>query len=286
MNNYETRDNVDKTTAESPYLFSRKDENHQTAIPIGNTVVGGDKVLFFAGPCSVESKQQIIDIAYELKEAGATALRGGAFKPRTSPYSFQGHEEKALEWLSEVREKTGLAIVTEIMNPQLVPVFEQHVDILQIGSRNMQNFVLLKAVGKSKLPVLLKRGMSSTIHEFLLAAEYILSQGNPNVMLCERGIRTFENATRNTFDINAIPVLREKTHLPIIADPSHGTGNAKYVLPVSRGAIAAGADGLLIEVHCSPDDALSDGDQSIQPQDFRLLVEQINSIAHAINRTI
>ncbi|WP_372366457.1 3-deoxy-7-phosphoheptulonate synthase [Candidatus Uabimicrobium sp. HlEnr_7] len=286
MNNYETQDNVEKTTAQSPYLYSRKSDNQQTTISLGSKVLGSEKVLFLAGPCSVESKQQMIDIAYELKEMGVTALRGGAYKPRTSPYSFQGHGEKALEWLAEVREKTGLAIVTEIMDPHLVPLFEQYVDVLQIGSRNMQNFVLLKSVGKSKLPVLLKRGMSSTIQEFLLASEYVLSQGNPNVILCERGIRTFENATRNTFDINAIPVLREKTHLPILADPSHGTGNSKYVLAVSRGAVAAGADGLLIEVHASPEEALSDGDQSITPQEFRKLVEEIGSIAHAVNRTI
>lgn len=268
------------------YKFARKNKEEQTTIPILSKIVGKSKIFVIAGPCSVEDQGQILDIAYEVKEAGASALRGGAYKPRTSPYSFQGHGEKALKWLAQVREKTGLSIVTEVMDPNLVPLVEEYSDVLQIGSRNMQNFALLKAVGKSKRPVLLKRGMSSTIQEFLFASEYILAGGNENVMLCERGIRTFETATRNTFDINAIPVLKEKTHLPIIADPSHGTGNTNYVTAISRAAIAAGADGLLIEVHTSPQDALSDGDQSLDPKQFKNLMKQIQGIANAMDRTI
>ena len=217
--------------------------------------------------------------------AGATALRGGAFKPRTSPYSFQGHGEKGLQWLAEARERTGLPIVTEVMDPKLVPMFCEYADVLQIGARNMQNFALLHAVGESQHTVLLKRGMSSTIDDLLMATEYVLSHGNMRVILCERGIRTFETATRNTADINAVPVLKERTHLPVVFDPSHSTGKWEYVESVSRAAVAAGADGLLVEVHMKPEEALSDGRQSLTPDRFESMMQQIRRIAEAVGRT-
>lgn len=239
-----------------------------------------------AGPCAVESREQILETARLVKEAGATILRGGAFKPRTSPYSFQGHGEIALEWLAEAREAYGLAIVTEVMSPEQVPLVAKCADILQVGARNMQNFALLHAVGEAHKPVLLKRGLSATMEELLMAAEYILSHGNYDVMLCERGIRTFEKYTRNTLDINAVPVLKQLSHLPVIVDPSHGTGKWEYVIPVSRAAIAAGADGLIVEVHPNPAEALSDGAQSLTPENYRLLVEQVRRVAAAVDRTL
>jgi 3-deoxy-7-phosphoheptulonate synthase len=237
-----------------------------------------------AGPCSVESRDQLMETAQAVKKAGAHMLRGGAFKPRTSPYSFQGLAEEGLKILAEARRETGLCVVTEVMSPEQVPLVSRYADILQIGTRNMQNFPLLHAVGESGMPVLLKRGMMSTVEELLLSAEYILSHGNQNVMLCERGIRTFETYTRNTLDINAVPLLKQLTHLPVIVDPSQATGRGSLVKSVSRAAVAAGADGLLIEVHRDPENALTDGDQSITPQQFAKLMEETQPIAQAIGR--
>jgi len=239
-----------------------------------------------AGPCSVESRTQILEAAHAVKEAGATALRGGAFKPRSSPYSFQGHGEAGLELLAEARAETGLPIVTEVMEPGLVPLVVKYADVLQIGARNMQNYALLHAVGESQHPVLLKRGMMSTVEELLMAAEYVLSHGNGRVMLCERGIRTFETSTRNTFDINAIPVLKQRSHLPVIADPSHATGKWELVNSAARAAVAAGADGLIIEVHPNPEEAWSDGAQSLRPETFAKLVREIRRVAEAVDRTV
>lgn len=239
-----------------------------------------------AGPCAVESRQQLLEIAWAVKEAGASILRGGAFKPRTSPYSFQGLGEEGLKMLSEVREETGLAIITEVMGPEQVNLVSRYTDILQIGARSMQNYNLLHAVGESGVPVLLKRGMMATLEELLMSAEYILSHGNYRVMLCERGIRTFEKYTRNTLDINAVPVLKNLTHLPVIVDPSHSTGRWELVQAASRAAVAAGADGLLVEVHTNPQDALSDGAQSLRPRVFSELVQQVRKIAEAVGRTL
>jgi 3-deoxy-7-phosphoheptulonate synthase len=270
-----------------PYkLASREFHPHPTIVPLNGSKIGDRKIMVIAGPCSVESREQIIETAHAVKEAGATALRGGAFKPRTSPYSFQGHGEKGLEMLAEARAQTGLPIVTEVMEPGLVPLVAKYADVLQIGARNMQNYALLHAAGESQHTVLLKRGMMSTVDELLMAAEYILSHGNRNVMLCERGIRTFETATRNTFDVNAIPVLKERTHLPVIADPSHATGKSEYVLAASRAAVAAGADGLIVEVHCNPAQAMSDGAQSLKPEDFAKMVKEVRRIAEAVDRTV
>ena len=248
--------------------------------------VGGNQVILMAGPCSVESREQLMATTAAVKAAGAHILRGGAWKPRTSPYAFQGLGLKGLELLREARDAFHLPSVTEVMSPQDVTLVAQYVDILQIGSRNMQNYALLSAVGQVQKPVLLKRGLMSTVEELLMAAEYILSQGNPRVMLCERGIRTFEPSTRNTFDINAIPVLKSLTHLPVIADPSHGTGKWELVTPVARAAVAAGADGLIVEVHPDPAHALSDGSQSLKPDNFSRLVQDVRRVAEAIGRTV
>ena len=268
-----------------PYkLASREMHPRDTVIPINGEHMGANKVLVIAGPCAVESREQIIEIACAVKEAGATALRGGAYKPRTSPYSFQGHGEQALKWLAEAREATGLPVVTEIMDASLVSVICQYADVLQIGARNMQNFTLLSAAGESQHPVLLKRGMSSTLEDLLMAAEYILAQGNDRVMLCERGIRTFEKYTRNTFDLNAIAVLKQLTHLPVVADPSHAVGLREYVGQVALGAVAAGADGLVIEVHPQPDEAISDGRQSLTPAMFEQMMQQVRAVAQAVGR--
>jgi 3-deoxy-7-phosphoheptulonate synthase len=248
--------------------------------------VGGVKVAVIAGPCSVESEAQIVSLAKVLKQRGATGLRGGAFKPRTSPYSFQGHKEDGLKMLAAARQETGLAIVTEVMAPEHVPMVAQYADVLQIGARNMQNYQLLQAVGDSGKPALLKRGMSATIDEFLLAAEYILDRGNPNVILCERGIRTYEEHTRFTLPLATVPYLHDKSHLPVIVDPSHGTGKAKLVLPMARASIAAGADGLIVEVHEDPEHAMSDGSQTITPAAFSQMMEQCRRIAEAVDRTM
>ena len=270
-----------------PYkIASREFHPADTLVPLNGCKVGDKKVVVIAGPCSVESREQLLEIAHAVKEAGATALRGGAFKPRSSPYSFQGMGEKGLELLAEAREATGLPIVTEVMEPGLVPLVARYAEVLQIGARNMQNYALLHAVGASQHTVLLKRGMMSTMEELLMAAEYILSHGNNRVMLCERGIRTFETYTRNTFDINAIPVLKQRTHLPIIADPSHATGRWEYVGAAARAAVAAGADGLILEVHNNPEKALSDGAQSLRPEKFAKLVVELRRIAEAVDRTL
>jgi len=271
----------------SPFkLASREFHPANTLVTVNGLEVGGPKILLVAGPCSVENRTQLMETALAVKEAGATALRGGAYKPRSSPYSFQGMGEEGLELLAEARELTGLAIVTEVMDPALVPLVAKYADVLQIGARNMQNYTLLNAAGESQHTVLLKRGMMSTMEELLMSAEYILAHGNQRVMLCERGIRTFETYTRNTFDINAIPVLKSKTHLPIVADPSHATGKRDYVAAAAKAAIAAGADGLIIEVHSHPEQALSDGAQSLRPEQFATLVRDMRRIAEAVDRTI
>ncbi|MBI2879938.1 MAG: 3-deoxy-7-phosphoheptulonate synthase [Candidatus Tectomicrobia bacterium] len=269
-----------------PYkLASSQVHPERSVVQVDGAAVGGEKIAVIAGPCSVESRGQIIEIARLIKDAGATMLRGGAFKPRTSPYSFQGLGEEGLQYLAEAREETGLPVVTEVMNPEDVDLVERYADVFQIGARNIQNFPLLRRVGQAKKPVFLKRGMMTTLEEFLMSAEYILSEGNPNVILCERGIRTFETATRNTLDISAVPVLQSETHLPIVVDPSHASGNWRLVNALSRAAIAAGADGLMIEVHTNPAEALSDGAQSLKPQKFAQLMKDLIPFVAAAGRS-
>ncbi len=260
---------------------NRKFHPDNTVIKVGNVTIGDGSFNVMAGPCSIESETQIIEIAKAVKAAGATILRGGAFKPRTSPYAFQGLHEEGIKYLIEAKEETGLPVITEIMDARHLPLFED-VDILQVGARNMQNFELLKALGETDKPVLLKRGLSSTLTELLMSAEYIMASGNPNVILCERGIRTFETATRNTLDVSAVPVLRELSHLPIIVDPSHATGVARYVKPMAMCGTAAGADGLEIEVHTNPKAALSDGAQSLTPAEFEDLMQAVAKIHAAL----
>lgn len=271
-----------------PYKqVSREWRSEPTVIELANgTRIGGAEVVLMAGPCSVESEEQILSIAHRLKAAGATVLRGGAFKPRSSPYSFQGMGVRGLELLAVAREQTGMAIVTEAVDTELVGTVAEYADIIQIGSRNMQNFSLLRRAGQTGKPILLKRGMSATIRELLLSAEYLLAEGNHQVILCERGIRSFDTETRNLLDLTAIPVVKALSHLPIIADPSHGTGVRDKVMPMARAAVAAGADGLMVEVHPSPDHALSDGGQSLWPQQFEELVGQVHVIAEAIGRQL
>ncbi|MBW2975804.1 3-deoxy-7-phosphoheptulonate synthase [Candidatus Woesearchaeota archaeon] len=270
-----------------PYkLVSREFKKENTIIKVGNTPIGGDEIVVMAGPCAIESEKQITETAKAVKKAGASLLRGGAFKPRTSPYSFQGMGEEGLKIMSKAGKLTGLPIVTEVMATADVPCVADYADILQVGARNMQNFNLLRAVGKVNKPVLLKRGLSSTLKEFLMAAEYIMSEGNHNVILCERGIRTFCQYTRNTLDLNIVPVLKKETHLPVIVDPSHGTGKFELVAPMSKAAIAAGADGLIIEVHPNPEEATSDGDQSLTPKAFSRLMEELKSVAKAVGRKL
>ncbi len=259
-----------------PYkLASREAKEGNTIVRIDDLEIGGPEFIVMAGPCSVENEEQLMESAYIAKKGGAHILRGGAFKPRTSPYSFQGLEEEGLKLLKKAREKTGMPVVTEVLNTTDVDLVEEYGDILQIGARNIQNFALLKKVGHSRKPVLLKRGMMTTIEELLMSAEYIISSGNDKVILCERGIRTFETATRNTLDISAVPVLKELTHLPITVDPSHAAGHWKYVIPLARCAVAVGADGLLIEVHPEPEKAFSDGIQSLKPEKFYQLMEEV-----------
>ncbi|MDI6759916.1 MAG: 3-deoxy-7-phosphoheptulonate synthase [Candidatus Brocadiaceae bacterium] len=271
----------------SPYkMASREVKATSTEVPLGNFPFGAKKIGVIAGPCAVENKNQLISIAQRVKEAGAVALRGGAFKPRTNPYAFQGLMEEGLEYLAEAREKTGLPVVTEVLSPEHVQMVAKYADVLQIGTRNMGNFVLLKAVGEQPKPVILKRGMSATLEEFLLAAEYILSRGNTNVLLCERGIRTFENHTRFTLSLSAVPQLKQLTHLPIIVDPSHGTGKSSLVNPMSKGAVAVGADGLLIEVHIDPEKALIDGAQTLSTEEFKRLMKELKPLAQAVGRDI
>ncbi|MCC7355746.1 MAG: 3-deoxy-7-phosphoheptulonate synthase [Anaerolineae bacterium] len=285
---FELMDGVEKNVPiRQPFpLASRDFKKENTVIAVNGTRIGGSKVAIMAGPCAVESREQILETAHAVKEAGATILRGGAYKPRTSPYSFQGLGLKGLELLAEARQATGLAIVTEVMAPEAVPLVSQYADILQLGARNMQNYALLHAVGEAQKPVLLKRGMMSTLEELLMSAEYILSHGNYRVMLCERGIRTFEKYTRNTLDINAVPVLQSLSHLPVIVDPSHGTGKWEFVSAVAKAAVAAGADGLIIEVHPHPDVAMSDGAQSLKPEKFAQLMRELWPIAEAVGRSL
>ncbi|MBI4440294.1 3-deoxy-7-phosphoheptulonate synthase [Candidatus Woesearchaeota archaeon] len=270
-----------------PYkLVSREFKKEDTIVNVRGVKIGGNKLVVMAGPCSVESKQQLLIAAKAVKAAGATILRGGAFKPRTSPYAFQGLEEEGLKLLAEAREETGLPIVTEVMSSVDVGLIGKYTDIFQIGARNMQNFKLLKMVGRTKTPVLLKRGLSATLMELLMSAEYIMSEGNHNVILCERGIRTFCDHTRNTLDLNIVPVLKKLTHLPVIVDPSHGTGKADLVNPMARAGIACGSDGLMIEVHPNPVEAVSDGDQSLTPKDFAQLMKDLKPFAKAAGRTL
>jgi len=268
-------------------LVSRDFKKEDSLIDLGGGVrIGGKKIIVMAGPCSVEKEDLLLDIAAKVKAAGASVLRGGAFKPRSSPYSFQGLGEKGLKYLAKAKKKTGLLVVTELMDARELELVERYADVLQIGARNMQNFDLLKEVGRSKKAVLLKRGMSNTIKEFLMSAEYILSEGNFNVVLCERGIRTFESSTRFTLDISAVPVIKKLSHLPVIVDPSHATGKWGLVGPCAKAAVACGADGLLIEVHSNPEEALSDGAQSILPDKFAQLMEELGRVAKAVGRKI
>ena len=270
-----------------PYkLASREGHMGDTIIRVGEVLIGGPEFVVMAGPCSVESDEQLMESAYIVKKGGAQILRGGAYKPRTSPYSFQGLEEEGLMLLKKVRERMGIPVVTEVMNTTEVELVEEVADILQIGTRNVQNFALLKKVGQARKPVLLKRGLMTTIEELLMSAEYILSAGNDQVILCERGIRTFETATRNTLDLSAIPVLKELTHLPVIVDPSHATGHWRYVGPLSKAALAVGADGLIIEVHPQPEKALCDGAQSLKPEKFYQLMEELKILQAVMKKTL
>ena len=270
-----------------PYkLVSREFKPEASIVNVNGVKIGGNQIVVMAGPCSVENRDMLLHTAKAVKDAGAHILRGGAFKPRSSPYSFQGMGEDGMKLLREVGDRTGLPVVTELVSARDIELFERYADIMQIGARNMQNFELLKEVGLSHKPVLLKRGLSATISEFLLAAEYILSQGNFNVVLCERGIRTFEDQTRFTLDLNAVPVIKKLSHLPVIVDPSHGTGSWDYVAPMAKAAIAAGADGLMIEVHPNPEVALSDGPQSLLPKNFATLMKDARRVAKAIGRTL
>ena len=286
------------TPISHPYRLASREFNPQDSVvsldgqdghlldQLGTAIrIGAPGLVIMAGPCSVESRSQLLETAQAVREAGGHMLRGGAFKPRSSPYSFPGLGEAGLELLAEARQLTGLPVVTEVMAPEQVPLVKRYADMFQIGARNMQNYNLLHAVGESQHPVLLKRGMSATIDELLMSAEYILSHGNRRVVLCERGIRTYETSTRNTTDINAVPVLKSLTHLPVILDPSHSTGDRDYVLPVARAATAAGADGLIVEVHPHPEEALSDGGQSLRPEQFAELVRQVLAIGEVLGRT-
>ncbi len=271
-----------------PYkLVSREFKKENSIVAVGDGVkIGGKKIVVMAGPCSVEERGLLLKIAKSVKKSGATMLRGGAFKPRTSPYSFQGLGEEGLKYLQEAKRETGLLIVTELMDPRHMPLVERYADVIQIGARNMQNFNLLKEVGQSSKPVLLKRGMSSTVKEFLMSAEYIMSEGNFNVILCERGIRTFEDHTRFTLDVSAIPVIKQLSHLPVVVDPSHATGKWGLVTPCAKAAVAAGADGLLVEVHSNPAEALSDGTQSLIPKNFDAMMKEVRKVAHAVDREL
>jgi len=271
-----------------PYkLVGRELKEETTVIDLGDGVrIGGRELTIIAGPCAVETSEQTWAIAREVSAAGARLFRGGAYKPRTSPYSFQGLAEEGLKILASVRQEFGLKIVTEAIDVESVELVERYGDVIQIGARNMQNFSLLKRAGRSEKPVLLKRGISATLDELLMAAEYILSEGNYNVVLCERGIRTFTDHTRNTLDLSVIPAVQRLSHLPIIVDPSHGTGRREKVIPLSRAAIAVGADGLMVEVHNHPEEALSDGNQSVEPSEFRQLIDEVSQIAHVLGRTM
>jgi 3-deoxy-7-phosphoheptulonate synthase len=270
-----------------PYkLASRDFKAESTLIDVKGRVIGGKKIQVIAGPCAIENRTLIMNIAEKVKEAGAAFIRGGAFKPRTSPYSFQGLGEEGLQYLADAREKTGLPVVTELMDPRDIEVMVKYADVIQIGARNMQNFRLLLEVGSARKPVLLKRGLSATIKEWLMSAEYIMSRGNHQVILCERGIRTFETATRNTLDLSSVPLLKQLTHLPVVVDPSHGVGKWDLVPPMAKAAVAAGADGLLIEVHTNPEEAMSDGEQSLKTEAFSVLMGELKAVASAVGREI
>ncbi|MDK2805343.1 MAG: 3-deoxy-7-phosphoheptulonate synthase [Thermoanaerobacterium sp.] len=284
--NVELMEGVEKVIPiiESYKLASRTFNPVSTIVDVDGVSVGGKNIVIMAGPCAVENKEQLFESAEAVKKFGAKFLRGGAYKPRTSPYSFQGLEKEGLEMLYEAKKYTGLKIVTEVMDIHSIEIVSKYADVLQIGARNMQNFSLLKEIGRSNMPVLLKRGIAATIEEWLNAAEYILSEGNKNVILCERGIRTFEQYTRNTLDLSAVPVIKKLSHLPIIVDPSHGTGKSFLVSPMAKAAIAAGADGLIIEVHPDPKNALSDGAQSLTPKEFEVLTKEISKVANAVGR--
>ena len=286
--NIEISDGVDKVVnvTESYKLVNKKFHPEDSVIPVGNTSLGPGTVTVMAGPCAIESREQLMETAAAVKKAGAAFLRGGAYKPRTSPYSFQGLEEEGLKYMKEAREATGLNVICEVTSAHAIEAAVKYVDMLQIGARNMQNFELLKEAGKSGVPVLLKRGLSATIDEWLNAAEYIISEGNPNIVLCERGIRTYETSTRNTLDISAVPVIRSKSHLPVIVDPSHATGVRAYVEPLAKAAVAAGADGLMIEVHPCPSCALSDGPQSLTFGQFETLMDDLRPFAGLVGRSM
>jgi 3-deoxy-7-phosphoheptulonate synthase len=274
------------SVTESYKLANKKFKSEPTKIKIRDFEIGGDSFVIMAGPCAVESREQLFETAYAAKAGGAQIVRGGAYKPRTSPYSFQGLEIEGLKYMDEVRRETGLGVVCEVIDLEAVENAVKYVDILQVGARNMQNFALLKAVGKTGMPVLLKRGIAATIDEWLNAAEYIMSEGNPNVILCERGIRTYETATRNTLDISAVPVIKQKSHLPIIVDPSHATGVRAYVSPLAKASVAVGADGLMIEIHPNPEKALSDGPQSLTPSDFKVLTDELRPLINLMGRKL
>jgi len=284
--NIEMNPGVDRIVqvTESYKLVNRKFHPHPTVVTVGNAVIGPDTLTVMAGPCAIESEEQLMTTAKEVKKAGATFVRGGAYKPRTSPYSFQGLAEEGLRYMKEVHEETGMSVVCEVTSLHAIELAAKYVDMLQIGARNMQNFELLKEAGRSGMPVLLKRGLAATVDEWLNAAEYIISEGNPNIVLCERGIRTFEPSTRNTLDLSAVCVLRKKTHLPVIVDPSHATGVREYVEPLAKAAVAVGADGLMIEVHPDPKHALSDGPQSLTFDEFDRLMQDIRPFAELSHR--
>jgi len=288
LHHFEAIRAVDKvSTILKPYkLASRETKEKDTVIDVNGIKIGGKEIIVMAGPCSIESEERTIEIAKAVKKSGAKFLRGGAFKPRTSPYSFQGLGEDALKMMKKAKEITGLNIITEVMDTADVDLITKYADIVQVGARNSQNFQLLKKLGKCGKPILLKRAISGTIQELLMSAEYILAHGNPNVILCERGIRTFETSTRNTTDINAIPLLKQLTHLPVMLDPSHSTGNYSLVRPIARAGIAAGADGLIVEVHPNPEEAYSDGKQSLIFENFDKLISECSAVAKAINRNI
>ena len=286
--NIEISDGVDKVVSvtESYKLANRKFHPDPTEVKLHNTVIGPSTLTVMSGPCAIESREQLMETAFAVKKAGATVLRGGAYKPRTSPYSFQGLETEGLKYMKEAREATGLSVICEVTSAHAIEEAVKYVDMLQIGARNMQNFELLKEAGKTSLPILLKRGLSATIDEWLNAAEYIMSEGNENVVLCERGIRTYETATRNTLDLSAVPVLRQRTHLPVIVDPSHATGVRAYVEPLAKAAIASGADGLMIETHPCPEKALSDGPQSLTFDQFETVMNDLKPYAQLSGRTM
>ena len=270
-----------------PYkLASRDFHPENTVVPVGEVRIGGRGVVVIAGPCAIESREMVLDVARAVRASGAHVLRGGAFKPRTSPYAFQGLGEEGLRFLAEAGRETGMPVVTELMDPREAPLVLKYVDVVQVGARNMQNFRLLKELGTHRVPVLLKRGMSSTIRELLMSAEYIMSEGNYDVILCERGIRTFEDATRNTLDLSAIPVLKQLTHLPVVVDPSHGTGKWNLVAPMALAAVAGGADGIMVEVHPKPEEALSDGPQALRPGRFSQMMADLQKVAEAVGRTV